>query len=98
MSGAFPLSSGKISFVPQIVPETPNLITSARHFWNERRSRQGFFTATVGLIAAIWEFLRNSTPARLRSRFGDADYDWDYRVNTTSGAVGWRDRLLGTLH
>jgi len=84
--------------VPQTAPETPNLITSAFHFWNERRSRQGFFPATAELVAAIWEFLRNSTPARLRSRFGDADYDWDYRVNTTSGAVGWRDRLLGALH
>lgn len=55
-------------------------------------------TATTDLIAAIWEFTRDSTPSRLRSRFGDADYDWDYRVNTTSGALGWRDRLLGVLH
>jgi SAM-dependent methyltransferase len=46
----------------------------------------------------LWEFLRDSTPSRLRSRFGDADYDWDFRVNTTSGALGWRDRLLGALH
>jgi len=84
--------------MPQTVPETPSLITSARNFWNEHRSRQGFFAATAELLAAIWEFVRNSTPARLRSRFGDAEYDWDYRVNTTSGAVGWRDRLLGILH
>ena len=53
--------------------------------------------ATRDLALALWEFLRDSTPARLRSRFGDADYDWDYRVNTTSGAVGWRERLLGTF-
>jgi SAM-dependent methyltransferase len=46
----------------------------------------------------LWEFVRDSTPERLRQRFGDADYDWDYRVNTTSGAVGWRDRLLGMFH
>lgn len=49
-------------------------------------------------LTACWEFVRDSTPARLRSRFGDADYDWDYGVNTTSGAVGWRDRLLGAFH
>jgi SAM-dependent methyltransferase len=49
-------------------------------------------------FATLWQFLRDSTPSRLRSRFGDADYDWDYRVNTTSGAVGWRDRLLGVFH
>jgi hypothetical protein len=84
--------------VPQTVPETPSLITSARNFWKERRSRHGFFTATADLLYVIWEFMRDSTPSRLRTRFGDADYDWDYRVNTTSGAVGWRDRLLGVLH
>jgi SAM-dependent methyltransferase len=46
----------------------------------------------------MWEFLRDSTPSRLRQRYGDADFDWDHRVNTTSAAVGWRDRLLGLLH
>jgi len=54
--------------------------------------------ATLRLLSVLWEFVRDSTPERLRSRFGDADYDWDHRVNTTSGAVGWRDRLLGQFH
>jgi SAM-dependent methyltransferase len=49
-------------------------------------------------LRVLWEFVRDSTPARLQSRFGDADYDWDFRVNTTSGAIGWRDRLLGVFH
>jgi SAM-dependent methyltransferase len=49
-------------------------------------------------IRALWEFARDSTPQRRRLRFGDADYDWDKRVNTTSGAVGWRERLLGVFH
>lgn len=26
------------------------------------------------------------------------EYDWEYRVNTTSGTVGWRERLLGVFH
>jgi SAM-dependent methyltransferase len=26
------------------------------------------------------------------------EYDWDNRVNTTSGTVGWRTRLLGLFH
>jgi hypothetical protein len=42
-------------------------------------------------------FLRESTPAQRRQRYGDADYDWDFRVDTTSGTVGWRDRLMGAL-
>ena len=41
------------------------------------------------------EFLRDSLPDRKRERFGDADYDWDYRVDTTSANVGWRARLIG---
>ena len=49
-------------------------------------------------MGVLWEFARDSTPDRRRARFGDAEYDWDHRVNTTSGAVGWRDRLLGMFH
>ena len=45
-----------------------------------------------------WQFLRESTPAQRRRRYGDAEYDWDYRVDTTSATVGWRDRLLGHFH
>ena len=26
------------------------------------------------------------------------DYDWEHHVNTTSGTVGWRERLLGIFH
>ena len=26
------------------------------------------------------------------------DYDWEQRVDTTSGTVGWRERLLGIFH
>jgi SAM-dependent methyltransferase len=46
----------------------------------------------------LWGFIRSSTPARRRQRYGDIDYDWDHRVNTTSATVNWRDRLLGILH
>ena len=46
----------------------------------------------------LWGFVRDSTPARRRSRYGDMDYDWEQHVNTTAGSVGWRTRLLGVLH
>jgi hypothetical protein len=49
-------------------------------------------------VTAIWEFVRDSTPERRRQRYGDAEYDWDHHVNTTSAAVGWRNRLLGVFH
>jgi SAM-dependent methyltransferase len=76
----------------------PSLLRAAREFWTGHASRRGRMAATRALAAALWEFARDSTPARLRQRFGDADYDWDHRVNTTSGAVGWRDRMLGAFH
>src|SRR5580765_6779748 len=82
----------------QSVASQPGIFSAAWEYWTNRCSRSGFFGATGDLVGAVWGFLRDSTPSRLRSRFGDADYDWDYRVNTTSGAVGWRDRLLGVFN
>ena len=79
-------------------PTSPRILSEASRYWRDRRSSNGFFVATRDLLLAFWEFVRDSAPSRLRSRFGDADYDWDHHVNTTSGAVGWRDRLIGTFH
>ncbi|HVI06665.1 MAG TPA: class I SAM-dependent methyltransferase [Candidatus Binatia bacterium] len=75
-----------------------SVIRSASAWWKDLAHRQGAFQATRQLVAMIWEFLRDSTPERRRMAFGDAEYDWQHRVNTTSGAVGWRDRLLGVFH
>jgi SAM-dependent methyltransferase len=49
-------------------------------------------------ISTLWELARESTPSRRRQRYGDVDYDWDFRVDTTGATVGWRDRLLGHFH
>jgi SAM-dependent methyltransferase len=76
----------------------PRLLPAVRRYWSDRALQSGRFVATRALLATVGEFLRDSTPARLRQRYGDADYDWDFRVNTTSAAVGWRDRLLGAFH
>lgn len=45
-----------------------------------------------------WQFLRDSTPSRRHQRYGDVDFDWDHRVDTTSATVSWRTRVLGLLH
>lgn len=50
------------------------------------------------VVSILWQFLRESMPDRRRQRYGDADYDWEYRVDTTSATVDWRERLLGLLH
>ena len=54
--------------------------------------------AAAILVGNLWEFVVDSTPARRRQRYGDMEYDWEKRVNTTSGTVGWRARLLGVFH
>jgi SAM-dependent methyltransferase len=75
-----------------------SLSRSMRKWWKNIAAREGRIAATRQLAAALWEFARDSTPERRRQRYGDADYDWEHRVNTTSAAVNWRDRLLGVFH
>src|SRR5271170_3168705 len=87
MYGADPSASSRIS-----------LSRSAWRWWNDVARRDGRIAATRQLLAALWEFVRDSTPERRRQHYGDAEYDWDHRVNTTSAAVSWRDRLLGVFH
>src|SRR5580700_3831948 len=75
-----------------------SLLRSAWQWWNNIAGREGRFAATRQLLQALWEFIRDSTPERQRQRYGDTEYDWEHRVNTTSAAVGWHDRLLGVFH
>lgn len=42
---------------------------------------------------ALFDFLRDLTPQRRRSRYGDIDYDFDYQVDTTWATVSLRTRL-----
>jgi SAM-dependent methyltransferase len=79
-------------------PPEISVLETAWQWWTYAANYEGYFPATRRLLGVLWEFLRDSTPERLRQRYGDADFDWDYHVNTTSGAVGWRDRLLGMFH
>jgi hypothetical protein len=76
----------------------PSVFHAARQRWLETARHAGHAEAARQFLRALWEFARDSTPQRRRLRYGDADYDWDKRVNTTSGAVGWRERLLGVFH
>src|SRR5580698_10060516 len=75
-----------------------SLASSAWQWWNDIAAREGRLAATRQLLIALREFARDSTPERRRQRYGDVEYDWDHRVNTTSAAVSWRDRLLGVFH
>lgn len=74
------------------------LSQSFRSWWNQNESQHGLVSALRTLLSELWEFLRESTPEQRRRRYGDVEYDWDHRVDTTSATVGWRDRLLGVFH
>lgn len=67
-------------------------------WWTTQTTRAGTLTALAKLAGLSWEFLRDSMPDRRRQRYGDVDYDWDHRVDTTSAMVGWHDRLLGLFY
>ena len=76
----------------------PELWNSLRQWWNRERESKSRIGAAWKLASVFWEFLRESTHERKRRRYGDLEYDWKRRVNTTSGGVAARSRLLGLLH
>jgi SAM-dependent methyltransferase len=69
-----------------------------KSWWLDQARESGPARATSLLLKNLSIFLRDSTPERRRSRYGDMEYDWDHRVNTTAGTVHWRARLLGLFH
>ncbi len=79
-------------------PVRISLLRALRAWWKDRRERHGLASALRMSVADVLEFLRDSTPERRRQRYGDVEYDWEYRTDTTSATVGWRDRLLGVLN
>jgi SAM-dependent methyltransferase len=82
-----PLSEHKIS-----------LASAVRSWWSEERARSGSAETLHKLGAIAAEFVRDSLPDRKRQRFGDVDFDWEYRVDTTAANVSWRNRFIGLLH
>ena len=67
-------------------------------WWLEQAREKGAARAASLMVLNLWGFVRESTPERRRQRYGDMEYDWENRVNTTSGTVSWRARLLGLFH
>jgi len=74
------------------------LWSAFRGWWREQAREKGARSASSLLARNLWAFVRESTPERRRQRYGDMEYDWENRVNTTSGTVAWRARLLGLFH
>ncbi len=78
--------------------EQVTLLGSFREWWKQSAARRGTAGAFRNFCVEAWGFLRDSTPEQRRRRYGDIEYDWEHRVDTTSATVGWRERLLGVLH
>lgn len=76
----------------------PGVVSTVRQWWMDNSARDGSLRTWKRFIRTLWDFARESTPARRRQRYGDVDYDWDFRVDTTSATVAWRNRLLGMFH
>ncbi len=77
---------------------SPNIGAAIRDWWRDGREHHGVLETSRLFVVEVLEFVRDSTPARERQRYGDMEYDWEHGVNTMSAAVGWRDRLLGVFH
>jgi SAM-dependent methyltransferase len=78
--------------------DSPQFWSVLSRWWRERTQEKGALSAASLLLRNLWSFIRDSTPERRRQRYGDMEYDWEHRVNTTCGTVGWKARLVGLFH
>jgi hypothetical protein len=75
----------------------PTLRSVLVHRWRDTRSRKSRLDSIREITADVWEVVKEATPDRRRALFGDVEYDWEHEVNTTSGAVSQRTRLLAAI-
>ena len=80
------------------VREKVSLPATVKSWWRTETDRVGTRRTLVLFASLLAQFLRDSTPSKRKQRYGDVDFDWDYRVDTTGATVGWRDRFLGLFH
>jgi SAM-dependent methyltransferase len=74
-------------------PSAPGAIAWVRECVRER----GWLGALRYYATEATELLRDLTPSRRRSRYGDIDYDFDHGVNTTWATVSMRTRVRELL-
>ncbi len=63
--------------------------------WRDARGRR--LVALREFAGDLWQFLRETTPARRRARYGDLDYDFEQQVNTSAGPTSLGERWAGAL-
>lgn len=67
-------------------------------WWRDSLRQRGFKATTLYFLQEIKDFVLDSTPSRQRQRYGDIEFDWEHRVDTTEATVSFRNRLLGVFH
>jgi SAM-dependent methyltransferase len=75
-----------------------NLLPALVAWWRRERAEASTLTVLHRLLMLGWEFACDSLPERRRQRYGDVEYDWALRVDTTGATVSWGVRLLGLLN
>ncbi len=79
------------------MPSKFGAIAGLAQRWREGVRSQGRWPTFKAIASDIWEFLRESTPARRNARYGDVEYDCDLRVDTTAANVGSGTRLRAAI-
>ena len=77
--------------------ERPTIRRAFVAWWNRNIAELGYAGTSKLLVQELWTFLRDATPSQRKQRYGDIEFDCDYRVNTTSAGVSLRTHLLGVL-
>jgi predicted RNA methylase len=75
-----------------------SIIGALLAWWRDNARWRGILPTTRFFLMELKDFLRDSTPSRQRQRYGDIDFDWEHRVDTTEATVSFRNRLLGVFH
>lgn len=65
--------------------------------WRGERARADTIRAMDSVLNDTWNYVLESIPWRRRQRYGDLDFDWEFRVDTTAANVRGRARLEGAL-
>jgi hypothetical protein len=77
------------------VNEPPNF--PYRAWLRERFTRRGLLRTSAAMVKGAFEIARDHLPWRRRMRFGDIDFDWDYRVDTTLSNLPLGTRIREVL-
>lgn len=66
---------------------------TARAWWRDSLRYRGFRATARELAVRLFDFMRDLTPSRRRLRYGDLQYDFENRVDTTWSNVPLRTRM-----